>query len=138
MAFPIEGNYRIFIKSLSNLLKTVFFSSKCNFHQLKGGFPQQVPRPTCDCISDLRRISAVSWGHPAYIMRALPHVGLPISGRCAPSHHYGSWASELPSAARPLDLTLRAVRFPAPCTPHNQTTLISRIDARNPRSPGAL
>ena len=33
---------------------------------------------------------------------------------------------------------LRVIRFSAPRTPYTQTTLISRIDARNPRSPGAL
>ena len=55
------------------------------FRQLRvvNGFPHQGARPTCDCISGPRLIPAVSWGHPAYIMRALPHVGLSISGRCA-------------------------------------------------------
>ena len=32
---------------------------------------------------------------------------------------------------RPLDLTLRVVRFPAPRTPRTQTTLVFRNDARN-------
>ena len=36
--------------------------------------------------------------------------------------------------ARPLNLTLRVVRFPAPRTLHTQTTLVSQIDARNQRS----
>ena len=35
--------------------------------------------------------------------------------------------------ARPLDLTLRMVRFPALPTPHTQTTLVCRIDAGNQR-----
>ena len=55
-----------------------------------------------------------SWGHPTYTMRALPYVGLPISGGCEPPHHHESCASESPSTARPLDLSLRVVRFPAP------------------------
>ena len=40
--------------------------------------------------------------------------------------------------ASPLDVNLRVVRFPAPRTPHAQTALVSRFDARNQRSPGAL
>ena len=39
--------------------------------------------------------------------------------------------------AGPLDVSLRVVRFPAPRTPHTQTALVSRFDARNQRSPGA-
>ena len=41
-----------------------------------------------------------SWGHSAYTMRALPYVGLPISGGCEPPHHHGSCVSESPSTAR--------------------------------------
>ena len=62
---------------LTKICLEIFFSS------IKGGFPQLGPRPTCDCISGPRLIPAVSWCHPAYIMRALPHVCLPISERCA-------------------------------------------------------
>ena len=92
-----------------------------------------------------------SWGHPAYTMRALPYVGLPISGGCEPPHHHGSCVSESPSTARawrtrmahahgarPLDVNLRVVRFPAPRTLHTQAALVSRFDAKNQRSPGAL
>ena len=33
-------------------------------------------------------------------MRALPYVGLPITGGCEPPHHHGSCVSESPSTAR--------------------------------------
>ena len=73
---------------LNNIQYTYFFLS------MKGDFPQQGPRPTCDCISGPRLIPAVSWDYPTYIMRALPHVGLSISGRCAitPPWILGLWA----------------------------------------------
>ena len=71
------------------------------------------------------KADSCSWGHPTYTMRTLPYVGLPISGRCAPPHHYGSCVSESPSTARaqrsPLDGSLRVVRLPAPRIPHTQT-----------------
>ena len=98
------------------------------FYQLKGDFPQQGPRPTCGCISGQRRISAVSWGNPAYIMRALRHVGLPISGRCASLHHHGSWADGLPSTARARRTTFGQPDYP----------IVSRIDTGNQRSLEAL
>ena len=98
-----------------------FFCGKAkdkDLPSIKGGFPQQGPRPTCDCISGPRLIPAVSWGQPAYIMRALRHVGLPISGRCAttPPLILGLGAARTRSTpfglaphahkARPLDLSL--------------------------------
>ena len=97
----------------------------CVFHQLsiKGGFPQQGPRPTCNCISGPRLIPAVSWGHPAYIMRALPHVGLPISENQedAQPYHYGSWASEPHSIARarrmPFGLNVKGGEVSSPTHP---------------------
>ena len=101
-------------------------------------FPTTGLRPTFDCISSPRRISAVSWAHPAYIMRALPHVSLPISWRCASPHHHGFWASEPSSTARArptlFGLNAKVVRFPIPRTPHTQTTLVSKIEARNQKT----
>ena len=41
-----------------------------------------------------------SWGDPTCTMRALPYVGLPISGECVPPHHHGPRVSESPSTAR--------------------------------------
>ena len=95
----------------------VFLSS------IKGGFSQQGPRSTSDCISGTRLIPAVSWGHPAHIMRAMPHVGCPYQEirkmhnhttmDPGPLSHTASHAHD----ACLLDLTLRVVRFPAPRTP---------------------
>ena len=67
------------------------------------------------------KADSCSWGHPTYAMRALPYVDLPISRRCAPPHHHGCCVSESLSTARarrtrPLDVSLRVVRFPAPRT----------------------
>ena len=96
----------------------IFFSS------IKDGFPQQSPRPACDCISGPRLIPAVPWGHPAYIMRALPHAGLPISGNQedAQPHHHGSWASEPHSIARarhmPFGLNVKGGEVSSPTHPH--------------------
>ena len=67
-----------------------------------------------------------------------PNNTSPISGRCAPPHHHGFWAYEPPSTARLLNLTLGVVRFLAPCTPNTQTTLVSRINAKNQHSLVAL
>ena len=111
------------------------------FSSITGGFPQQGSRPTCDCISDPRLIPAVSWGHPTYIMRAAARGSAHIRKmRNYTTKDPGLLSHTAPHAhdACPLDLTLRVVRFPAPRTPHTQTTLVSRIDARNQRSPGAL
>ena len=41
-----------------------------------------------------------SLGHPTCTMRALPYVGLPISGGCVLPHHHGSCVSTSPSTAR--------------------------------------
>ena len=46
------------------------------------------------------KADSCSWGHPTYTMRALPYVGLPISGGCSPLRHHGSCVSESPSTAR--------------------------------------
>ena len=64
-------------------------------------------------------------------MHTPPHVGLPISERCAPPpHHHGFWTSEPPSTARPFNLKLRVE---VSSTTYTQTTLVSR----NQRSPSA-
>ena len=87
------------------------------FSSIKGGFQQQSPRPTCDCISGPRLIPAVLWSHPAYIMRALPHVGLPYQEIRKMHNHTtmdpGPLWHTAPHAhdARPLDLTLRVGGF---------------------------
>ena len=126
MRSPPPSEFSLMICSALFLEKDNFWISCSSIlSSIKGGFPQQGPRPTCecDCISGPRLIPAVSWGHPAHIMRALPHVGLPISRNQedAQPHHHGSWASEPHSIAThdacPLDLTLRVVRFPPPHTP---------------------
>ena len=87
------------------------------FLSIKGWFPTTGPRPAGDCISGPRKIPAVLWGHSTYIMRALPHVGLPISGRCASPHHHGPLTPPAPHDARPLNLTLKVVGLPATALP---------------------
>ena len=108
------------------------------FHRL-GWFPIQGPRPTCYCISGPRRIPAVG------VTRHTPCVHCrrwvyPYQGDA--SHHTtmdsASLSPPAPHGARPLDVSLRVVRFPASRTPHAQTAPVSRFDARNQRSPGAL
>ena len=109
---------------------------------INGSFPQQGPRPTCDCISGPRLIPAVSWGYPAYIMRALLHVGLPISGNQedAQSHHHGSSEPTRIARARrmPFGLNVKGGEVSSPTHPAHLDYSSSRIDARNQRSPGAL
>ena len=84
------------------------------------------------------KVDSCSWGHPTYTIHALSYVGLPISGGCVPPHHHGSSLSlPAPHGARPLDLSLRVVRFPAARTLHTQTAPASRHDTRNQHSPGA-
>ena len=108
---------------------------KLFFSIIKGGFPQQGPRATCDCISGPRLIPAVSWGHPAYIMRALRSAHI-RKMRNHTTMNPGALSHTAPHAhdGRSLDLTLRVLRFPAPRTPHIQTTLVSRIGQKPEQS----
>ena len=76
-----------------------------------------------------------SWGHPAYTMRALPYVGLPISGGCVPLHHHGSCVSESPSTARRSSFGCKFKGGEVSSPTHTQTALVSRFNARNQRSP---
>ena len=115
------------------------------FYQLKSGFPQHGLRRIHATVSRPKADSAVLWVTRHTSCAHFRTWGPPISGRCAPPHHHASWASELPSTARarrtpfefnvkgsevsspkhdarPLDLTLRVVRFPAPSTPHSGRT----------------
>ena len=71
-AFYIGASHTLQIDSMIGEYKQCMFF----FSSIKGGFPQQGPRPAYDCISGPRLIPAVLWGHPAYIMRALPRVGM--------------------------------------------------------------
>ena len=111
------------------------------FHRL-GWFPIQGLRPTCYCISGpSRRIPAVgvtrhtpwahcrTWVYP-YQGNASHHTTMDPASLSPPATHA--------HGARPLDVNLRVVRFPAPRTPHTQTAPVSRPDTKNQRSPGAL
>ena len=129
--FHLRNHINMTISLLLLRSKTcqLFLGSSLRYCKHKNySFSQQGPRSTGDCISGPRQIPVVLWGRSAYIMRALPQWVYHTSGRCAPPHHHGSWVSELPSTARarPLDLTLRVVRFPAPGTPHTQKPEQSR------------
>ena len=118
-------------------LMQIFF-----FHRL-GWFPIQGLRPTCYCISGLRKIPAVgvtrhtpcahcrTWVYP-YQGDASHQTTMDPASLSPPEPYVYA------HGARPLDVNLRVVRFPAPRTPHTQTALVSRFDARNQRSPGAL
>ena len=85
------------------------------FYQLKGGFAQQGPRPTCDCRVFLVQDKFLQFcrvtRHTSCAHCCTMDPG-PLSHPALHAH-----------SARPLDLTLRVVRFSASRTPHTQTTL---------------
>ena len=96
-------------RTILNEKKLLFLSS------IKGDFPQQGLRPTCDCISGPRLIPAV-YGVTRHTSCAHCRMwACPYQEDAQPHHHGPGPLSHTASHAHdafPLDLTLRVVRFP--------------------------
>ena len=80
--YMIIHRHSVTSKLLKKLSKIPPFYDILLLSSIKGDFPQQGPRYTCDCISGPRLIPAFLWGHPAHIMRARGSAHIRKSGRC--------------------------------------------------------